>query len=246
MSSANAFRNRAQAPAMAVDRGEWAAHERRRRRRRAAVALVLLALGLSLALAGALPTARGAAILVKAQVAQWLIERAWQDNRTHAGQASRPWPWADLTPVARLGFERQGEHRVVMDNDRPRTLAFGPGLRAGTPLPGTGGNSVISAHRDTHFALLGDVRDGDPIVVQTLDGETVHYRVAGRRIVDVNDGWVADDHGRDELTLVTCWPLDALRAGGRQRLVVTAVRLDPPRSRHFLYPLPGSTEDRVD
>lgn len=195
-----------------------------RRWRRGAVAVAIV-----LGILGAIPTLQGATTLAKAELAQWLIARAWQRNRDDHRPHARPWSWADLTPVAELVFERQRQSRIVLDNDAPRTLAFGPGLRSGTPAPGQGGNSVISAHRDTHFAVLGEVRIGDAMTVGTVDGRRLRYRVSGRRIVDVSEGWIAADQGRDELSLVTCWPLDALAAGGRERLVVTAVREPDPR-----------------
>ncbi|MEZ5652988.1 MAG: class GN sortase [Burkholderiaceae bacterium] len=184
----------------------------------------MAALAVVFGLAGLGPTFEGAVILAKARLAQILIDRAWQANLADKRVKHRPWSWADLSPVARLRFDRQRTELIVLDNDAPRTLAFGPGLRAGTPPPAQGGNSVISAHRDTHFAVLGDLHAGDRVDVQVANGDTARYRVVGRRIVDVDDGWIADDQGRDQLSLVTCWPLDALRAGGRERLVVTAVR----------------------
>ena len=48
-----------------------------------------------------------------------------------------------------------------------RTLAFGPGHVDGTPLPGDPGNSVLSGHRDTHFAFLRELRSGDILLVST-------------------------------------------------------------------------------
>ncbi|MEZ5660024.1 MAG: sortase [Burkholderiaceae bacterium] len=125
----------------------------------------------------------------------------------------RPWSWADLSPVARLVFERQGVDLIVLDNDAPRTLAFGPGLRAGTPAPGMGGNSVVSAHRDTHFAVLGSVLVGDMLNVQTLDGREIRYRISEQRIVDVDDAWIAEDQVGVTSSLVTCWPLDSADRG---------------------------------
>jgi len=45
-------------------------------------------------------------IYVKAEVAQHLLQRAW--SRTRAGdRSSKPWPWADTWPVARLTLCRR-------------------------------------------------------------------------------------------------------------------------------------------
>ncbi|MEZ5738660.1 MAG: class GN sortase [Burkholderiaceae bacterium] len=185
-------------------------------------ALVLAAV---LGLAALVPMGQSLWILGKAHVAQWLIAAAWQDNLDNPSALRKPWSWADTTPVARLRFVRQQAQMIVLSGDSGRILAFGPGHRVGSALPGQGGNSVISGHRDTHFAVLGQVRDTDAIEVETLDGQWLRYQVEGRQVVDKHEIGVTRDRGRDELTLVTCWPLDALTAGGPLRLVVHARRV---------------------
>jgi sortase A len=42
-------------------------------------------------------------------------------------------------------------------------------------------------------------------------------------VVDHREAWVAEDAGDTRLTLVTCYPFDAIRPGGPLRYVVTAV-----------------------
>ena len=180
----------------------------------------------ALLLAGLASFAGGAGLHAKAWLAQCLIERAWQRS-VAAGDPVRPWPWADTRPVGRLDFVRQARQMVVLSGDSGRTLAFGPGHRVQTAPPGAAGNSVISGHRDTHFRLLRELRPGDEVRVQRRDGEWRSYRVTDAQIVDKSRVDLAEDHGRDELTLVTCWPFEALRAGGPQRYVVQA-RADPP------------------
>ena len=159
----------------------------------------------------------------------WAGDGAVQDQidaTVAAGDPVRPWPWADTRPVGRLDFVRQARQMVVLAGDSGRTLAFGPGHRVQTAPPGAAGNSVISGHRDTHFRLLRELRPGDEVRVQRRDGEWRSYRVTDAQIVDKSRVDLAEDHGRDELTLVTCWPFEALRAGGPQRYVVQA-RADP-------------------
>ncbi|MBK8766790.1 MAG: class GN sortase [Burkholderiaceae bacterium] len=180
----------------------------------------------ALLLAGLASFAGGAGLHAKAWLAQCLIERAWQRS-VAAGDPVRPWPWADTRPVGRLVFVRQARELVVLSGDSGRTLAFGPGHRVQTAAPGAAGNSVISGHRDTHFRLLRELRPGDEVRVQRRDGEWRSYRVTDAQIVDKSRVDLAEDHGRDELTLVTCWPFEALRAGGPQRYVVQA-RADSP------------------
>jgi sortase A len=162
-------------------------------------------------------------IHAKAQVAQVLIARAWE--RAMSGPATRPWPGADMRPIARLQVPSRAIDLYVMDNASPRTLAFGPGHVAGTARPGVSGNSVIVAHRDTHFAFLRDLRLGDEIVVDTRAAYRVRYRVSEITVVDKGEARVLDPADAPQLTLVTCYPFDAIRPGTPWRYVVIAERV---------------------
>ena len=165
---------------------------------------------------------QGSYIQAKAWLAQVLIKQAWA--RTLEGEAqARPWPWADTWPVARLTVPGRDIERYVLAGANGRTIAFGPGHVFGTPLPGETGNSVIGAHRDTHFAFLRELQPGEEIVVQKSVSVTRRYRVAGAGIVDKSETRVlVQAPGETRLTLITCYPFDALRAGGPLRYVVTA------------------------
>ncbi len=181
--------------------------------------LVLLA-------AGSWQVGAGLYLHAKAALAQALIAHAWQHNLEQGRAAARPWAWADTTAVARISFIEHARSMIVLEGDSGRTLAFGPGHRTGTPLPGGAGNSVVSGHRDTHFRILERVAAGQRIEVERLDGSSRSYRVSGVRIVDHRDLGVLADRGRDALTLVTCWPFDAVAPGGPLRYVVSAFAED--------------------
>ncbi len=207
------------------------------------VGLLVLCAGLYLA-------AQGAWIPAKAWLAQQLIERAWEQRRSTLGhqlQAAsgqrpqdpgfgRPWPWADTVPLARLHFDRLDRRLIVLAGDSGAVLAFGPGHRSASAAPGGAGNVVVSGHRDTHFALLREVQDGDRISVESArDAGLSDYQVVDRRVVRADDpiavAAVLDDGGADRLTLVTCWPFDAVDPGTPWRYVVTARRLpDAPQA----------------
>jgi len=164
---------------------------------------------------------QGAYIYAKAQLAQVLIARAWE--RTLAGESQvKPWSWADTWPVARLTVPASKIDLYVLAGSSGRTIAFGPGHLTGTPLPGTAGNSVIGGHRDTHLAFLRHVALGQEMIVQRADGIKLSYRVAGAQVLDKTDTAVIANDGGTRLTLITCYPFDALRAGGRERYVVSA------------------------
>lgn len=186
---------------------------------------VATALGAALLAGGLWQFGQGAYVYAKAGLAQALIGRAWA--RTLAGEREvKPWPWADTLPVARLVVPELEVDLFVLAGANGRAIAFGPGHAFGTPLPGETGNSVIGGHRDTHLAFLRDLRHGAEIVVERPDGERRRYRVDWTSVLDKREVWVLKDEGPTRLTLITCYPFDALRAGGPLRYVVTARALD--------------------
>lgn len=191
--------------------------------------MTLRSAGLRLGLVAALLVAglhlgHAAWIEAKARLAQHLVRRAWSRERAGNGDV-RPWPWADTHPVARLLVPGEGVDLFVLAGASGRTMAFGPGHMDGTPLPGEPGNAVVSGHRDTHFAFLQRLHAGDPVVVERRDGTRLRYLVRAAAVVDQRDTRVIQDAGDTRLTLVTCYPFDAIRPGGPLRYVVTA-RLD--------------------
>ena len=176
--------------------------------------MALLVVGFGLGL-------HGAWIPLKAELAQWLLRDAWAAARAGA-VAPKPWPWADTFPVARIEMARLDVNQIVLAGDDGRTLAFGPGWAPASSAPGQGGHSVISGHRDTHFAWLQGLRRGDVLRVEDRHGVR-GYRVSETRVVDSRDTRIVLDAAGEQLTLVTCWPFDAWQAGGPERYVVTAV-----------------------
>jgi sortase A len=113
----------------------------------------------------------------------------------------------------------------VMDDASRRSLAYGPGLVSGSAAPGASGNTVLVAHRDTHFAFLRKLAPDDEIDVQAAGGALVRYRVREAGVVDRDDTAVMEETGSAQLTLITCFPFDALRPGTRYRYVVVATRV---------------------
>ena len=174
-----------------------------------------------LAIAGLIALAGAAAILATAQAGQWLLELAWR-RAVATGVAPSPWPWADTRPVARLTAPAQDADLLVLAGATGRTLAWGPGHLDGTATPGEAGQSVVSAHRDTHFRFLERTRIGDEIVVERVDRVRVRYRVVSTRIADADHLDIPREVDAPTLTLVTCWPFDAVVPGGPMRYVVVA------------------------
>jgi len=168
---------------------------------------------------------QSAGIHVKAELAQLLLERAWE--RASTGEISpTPWPWADTWPVARLNGPA-GHSVIVLAGSSGRTLAFGPGHVSGTALPGRNGHSLVSGHRDTHFRFLRHLRAGDPLTVETPDGHRIRYLVTDMGVVDGRNVQLLQDPVTPRLSLVTCYPFDALQPGGHLRYLVSALAAPP-------------------
>jgi len=194
---------------------------RRARPRRIAlgwIAAACLALGLAL-------TGNALYIHAKALVAQVLLHRAWIATQA-TGAPVRPWPWADTTPVARLVAPAQDVDLLVLAGATGRTLAFGPGHHDGSAMPGEAGNTVISAHRDTHFRFLRELAVGDALIVEMPAGQRFHYRVREIEVADQRDLRLSRLPAERTLTLVTCYPFDAVETGGPLRYVVVATAED--------------------
>jgi sortase A len=186
---------------------------RQQRRRRFAIG-ALLALGLALLAAGFWMPA-------KAELAQQLLNRAWQ--RTADGDAAaKPWPWADTHAVARLTLPGGAEPLTVLAGASGRNLAFAPALLDGSAAPGTNGVTVIAGHRDTHFRPLATLALGDELTLERPDGSVLKYEVAALDVVDSARAELRLDADESIVVLVTCWPFDAVDVGGSWRYVVTA------------------------
>ncbi len=193
-------------------------------------------IGAALLLAGAL-WGHSAWILAKAYCAKWMIHDAWETT-LNTGHATRPWHWADTWPVARLQVPRLGVDQLVLAGAQGASLAFGPGHLDSSAEPNSNGHVIFSGHRDTHFRFLAELQRGEVIRVQDDNTLWRHYVVDSTAVRDIRDGPMALDHWEDRLTLVTCYPFDALTPGGPLRYVVSA----RPMSGYFA---PGEKQMRM-
>jgi len=163
-------------------------------------------------------------IPLKAELAQWLIEKSWQEI-VNGNTQSRPWPWADTRPVAVLSIPAHGIRQLVLEGNSGRNLAFGPVFLDGAL---NSRDMVISGHRDTHFRFLASVRAGDLVQVTTRYSSQ-WFEVREMEIVDSRFQELLIEPGLDRISLVTCFPFDSLQAGGPLRYVVTAMPVNPRR-----------------
>ncbi len=182
---------------------------------------VLTTILISLPLCGIWFIGHGSYIHAKAKLAQLLLDTAWTD--TLNGQKEvKPWPWADTWPVGRLSVPRLGISRIVLAGANGSALAFGPGHLFKSATPGERGNTVIAGHRDTHFHFLKELRIGDSLELQTANARTLIYEITDAVIVNEKNTeflHTSDDH---LLTLITCYPFNAIQSGGPMRYLVIA------------------------
>ena len=183
-----------------------------------------------LVIAGIVSMGEGTRIYLKAILAQILLQNAWNQTRS-GGTNVKPWPWAEMHPVARLQVPTYDEDIIVLAGTTGKSLAFGPGHVVSSAAPGTDDNVAIAAHRDTHFAFLEHITPGEFVFLETPDGVRHRYQVSQIDILHQSETEVMAKNGVKQLTLITCYPFHAITPGGPMRYVVRAIE----------YPTDGSS-----
>ena len=162
---------------------------------------------------------QGAYIHAKALFAQFLLEAAWSKT-VHGEKEVKPWSWADTWLVARLSVTDLGIDRIVLAGASGASLAFGPGHLFGSATPGDEGHTIIAGHRDTHFRFLKEMQKGQLITLHLPSDESLDYEVIDVLVIDESQGYNITGNEKALLTLMTCYPFDALQPGGPLRYVV--------------------------
>jgi len=190
---------------------------------------MLIVLFASIFLVGAGLVADGLWIKGKAAVAQVMLNQAFLSPQS---EPQKPWAWADIKPIAKITAPRLNKSNIVLDGTSGEALAFGPGHLSGTPLPGERGTSVFSAHRDTHFAWLGQLQSGDEITVEERDGTILRYTIRRAWIARFDAPGINSDSEEHLIALTTCWPLDGKTRGPMRYIVegIETAREVPPKS----------------
>lgn len=178
---------------------------------------------------------QGAYLLAKAELAQWLLEQAWYEMQVSAFQQqssksgkqeallkSRPWPWADTWPVAKIKWPELDQELIILEGGSGRNLAFAPTHLSATVMPGQQGVSVIGGHRDTHFEFLQFAMIGDEFTVELADGVIHRFEVKNIVIADVRESKIALDSSVAKIALVACYPFTDWQAGSPLRYLVLA------------------------
>ena len=166
----------------------------------------------------------GAYMPAKALFAQYLIKDAWNDS-IRTGEVNKPWGWADMHPIMKLSSRKHNKELIVLSGDKGNSLAFGPGHNVNSYLPNQGGTTVISAHRDTHFQFLKNVSIDDVFELTDRNNISSSYLVSDIQIFDATKSDISIYSNKNEIKLITCYPFDAIVAGGPLRYMVTAIQI---------------------
>jgi sortase A len=148
-----------------------------------------------------------------------LLERAFTETLA-TGQPVKPWSWAGhLAGGARRGAAAQQERdRAPQQQRAGARLRTGP-RGADAARLARNGTAIYAAHRETHFAFLGEVVVGDEIKVTRRDGAVHRFHVHGTSIVHWNASGIDPLSRGRNLVLATCWPLDGKVPGPLRYLV---------------------------
>jgi len=161
-------------------------------------------------------------IHAKAWLGQILMERAWHRSRDR-DELVAPWPGSVSHPIARIQVPALDIDHLVLEGADTPVLAWGPGMEVGPD-----GHRLIAAHRDTHFRFLEHLETGTLVEFELAHSGTEQWRVADRQVVDSRRVGLDLAAAGDRMTWVTCWPFDAIEAGGPMRLLVTLDRVLEP------------------
>ena len=142
----------------------------------------------------------------------------WAPGRIKDYQASLS---ASLPPVLGVLEVPSVELKVpVYQTASELVMDRGAGIIDGMSYPHEPGNIGISGHRDGYFRVLKDVKVGDPIILQTLEGPK-RFRIEDTAIVEITDKRLLQDTREQTVTLVTCYPFYFV-GHAPKRFIVTA------------------------
>lgn len=120
--------------------------------------------------------------------------------------------------LGRLRIPALKQEFLVIEGTRNSDLKQGVGHYVKSVMPGQKDNCVLSAHRDTFFSKLGEVKKGDRMTLETATGSYT-YEVKRTRIVGKDDRTVIVPTKQGVLTLTTCYPFDYVGSAPKRYIV---------------------------
>ena len=164
-------------------------------------------------------------IELKARVAQMLLQYAWHKT-IKTGEDQRPWKSFDGIPILRLTIPRHEVDQIVLSGTSGQALAFGPAFHEESKLPGRGGTTILSSHRDSHGIYIKQLKKGDLIKLQDRFKQWHSYSVKDFSILNVKTDVISTVNVEEILLIITCYPFNVLTSGTSLRYVVSASQID--------------------
>lgn len=124
--------------------------------------------------------------------------------------------------VGKIAIPKIGLEAVIVPGVDDKSIKNAVGWMESSSMPDEEGNMVLAGHRShtygKFFNRLGEMVEGDTIIVQTYSG-THTYTISSIKIVEPTDLSVLEPtEGKNTLTLITCHPLNS----NRYRLIIKA------------------------
>ena len=149
------------------------------------------------------------------------MQHAWHKT-IKTGEDQRPWKSFDGTPILRLTIPRYEVDQIVLAGTSGQALAFGPAFHEESELPGKGGTTVLSSHRDSHGVFIKQLQKGDSIKLQDRFQQWHSYTIEDFSILNVKIDTISTTNAKEVLLIITCYPFNALTSGTPLRYVVSA------------------------
>lgn len=188
-----------------------------------------------LIVAGAFIACGGVLNYLAGRRAQDQIAERWSQDQNPVTETQNQKPAATSTlpigsTVARLVIPRLQASLYVVEGADDRSLTRGPGHVLGTVLPGEDGNCVIAGHRDTHFRVLKNIRQGDQILLDR-HGKQFRYRVDGMAVVTPDNTSSLQRSSNAVLNLITCYPFYFVGSAPKRFIVHASLESAPLAAR---------------
>ena len=122
----------------------------------------------------------------------------------------------------RLTIPNYEVDQIILKGTSGQSLAFGPSFHEESQLPGNGGTTVLSSHRDSHGIYIKKLQIGDIIKLQDRYKQWHTYQIDDFSIIDVSKYSTLTLNTKYNLLIITCYPFNAIRSRTPLRYVVSA------------------------
>lgn len=157
----------------------------------------------------------------KTQLSQYLIERSWEQSLSH-NTATKPWPWADVWPVARIIVPRRDVDIIILSSDGGKNLSHADSPPSKSVNPGI---SEISVNQIQEFEFVANLRPKDEILFQNNRGDIQKFTVSHAQIFHNGNYERLTAYSNAFLSLEIPYPSDSTLLSGSLRYVVFAEKV---------------------